>query len=753
MASLAQRLSLAVLAISQLLSGVGCQPTSNVAPQDQAEGEPTSVAATGAETDSHQRMIQKLRDVDSFMKQHSAILSDGTLNQLTAKVVEAKSRGDLASFIALQVTIGQHHTNMGRGDEALVFLQQAISLLPVMRRSNMDYMPPSEESDLYVLAAIAAIRKAENENCVVCQDGQSCLFPISGKGIHEERAGSELATQFLRRALELNASNLRAIWFLNIAAMTLGEYPDSVPPQYRLPPERIHSSVPFPKFTNVAVDLGIDTMSLAGGAVVDDFDGDDLLDIIVSNWDTAGNLEFFRNLGDGKFERMTEPANLLGIVGGLNLNHADFDNDGDLDLFVMRGGWLGALGKVPNSLLQNDGNGVFRDVTFDVGLADQFFPTQTSAWADYDNDGDLDLYLGNEAFSNQLFENDDGHFRDVARAAGVDDASMTKGVTWGDVNGDGRPDLYVSNMAGDNRLYINHDDGKFTDIAAQAGVTKPRNGFPAWFWDFDNDGNLDLYASSFEQGIALVAADFLGIDSQQAAESRLGMDAHYRGDGRGGFANVSAALGLTAVTQPMGCNFGDLDNDGFLDFYLSTGYPEAEAMVPNLMYRNVKGERFVDVSEAGGFGHLQKGHGISFADLDHDGDQDVLAELGGWVAGDAFHNALFQNPGFNANWIKIELRGSQSNRFGFGAKIRLDITDDGVRRSIYRTVGYGSSFGGNPARQEIGIAAADSIDVVEIHWPTTGETQHFENVQANQTLRIVEGEGAVQVVDLTRARP
>jgi len=743
MLSLTQRWSVASVAIALLLSCVGCRPAAYVAPQTQSDHEPTTKAALRVETDSHQRMIAKLRQVDKFMKQHSVILSDGKLNELSAEVLDAKSRGDLAQFISLQVMIGQHHTNMGRGDEALLFLRQAIVLLPEMRQTDAEFMPPSDESALYVLAGLAAIRKAENENCVVCQDGQSCLFPITGKGVHQKREGSELATQMLERALELDPNNLRAIWLLNIAAMTLGEYPNSVPEKYRLPVSRVNSSVPFPKFPNVAAALGIDTMSLAGGVVADDFDGDHDIDFVVSNWDTAGQLEFFRNRGDGTFERSTEAANLVGIVGGLNVNHADYDNDGDLDLFVMRGGWLGGLGKVPNSLLQNNGSGVFRDVTFEVGLADIFFPTQTAAWADYDNDGDLDLYVGNEAFPNQLFENQDGQFQDVASAAHVDDPSMTKGVAWGDVNGDAKPDLYVSNLAGDNRLYLNQGDGTFVDDAAAAGVTKPHNGFPVWFWDFDNDGNLDLYASCFEQGLSVVAEDYLGL------EPMLGMDAHYRGDGKGGFRNVSRSLGLTAVTQPMGCSFGDLDNDGFLDFYLGTGFPEAEGIVPNLMYHNVDGKSFVDVSQAGGFGHLQKGHGIAFADLDNDGDQDVLAELGGWVAGDAFRNALFENPGFDRNWIKIELRGSQSNRYGVGARIRLAIKDGDSLRSIYRTVGFGSSFGGNPLRQEIGVAAAEKIDVIEVYWPTTEQTQRFENVPANQTLRIDEGRSGFQIIDVT----
>lgn len=730
----------AVAAMSILVFSCGCQPSSVAQPSAEPSSQPVANPGLSSVPDSHQRMITRLRDIDTFMKAHSAILSDSRLNELSAMVLDAKSRGELATFISLQIAIGQHHTNMGRGDEALMFLRQAISLVPQMRQANQAFMPATEESSLYVLAGLAALRKAENENCVVCQDGQSCLFPISDKGVHQKREGSELATEMFERALDLDPSNLRAVWLLNIASMTLGEYPESIPEPFRLPVSRVQSQVPFSRFPNVASTLGIDTMSLAGGAVADDFDGDHHLDIVVSNWDTAGQLEFYRNRGDGTFERWTEQANLIGIVGGLNVNHADFDNDGDLDLFVMRGGWLGALGEVPNSLLENDGSGVFRDVTFDVGLADVFLPTQTSAWADFDNDGDLDLFIGNEARPNQLFENDDGHFRDIASTAHVDDPSMTKGVAWGDVDNDSRPDLYVSNLAGDNRLYINQGDGTFADHAKDSGVTKPNNGFPVWFWDFNNDGNLDLYASCFEQGIKGIAEDYLGL------EPKLGMDAHYRGDGKGGFRDVSRQLGLTAVTLPMGSSFGDLDNDGFLDFYLGTGYPEGEGIVPNLMYHNVNGERFEDVSQAGGFGHLQKGHGIAFADFDNDGDQDVLAVLGGWVPGDAFHNAYFENPGFNHHWIKIELRGTTSNRFGVGARIRLQIADDASQRSIYRTVGFGSSFGGNPLRQEIGVGSAETVDAVEVYWPTTGQTQRFERVAVDQTLRIEEGSSTLQVI-------
>jgi hypothetical protein len=481
--------------------------------------------------------------------------------------------------------------------------------------------------------------------------------------------------------------------------MTLGKHPESVPEPFRIAANRVTTTDAFPRFRNIAAKLDLDTMSLAGGAIADDFDGDNQIDIVVSNWDTDGQLEFFRNRGDGSFQRQTEKANLVGIVGGLNLNHADFDNDGDLDLFVMRGGWLGTNGSFPNSLLENSGSGVFRDVTFESGLGVDFFPTQTSAWADYDNDGD-DL-----------------------------------------------PDLYVSNLGGPNRLYFNQGNGTFVDLAGESGVATPKNGFPAWFWDFNNDGNLDLYASSFEQGLEHIAGDYLGI------EPKLGIDAHYLGDGKGGFIDVAQRIGLTAVTQPMGCNFGDLDNDGFLDFYLATGYPAVEGIMPNLMYLNDNGQSFVDVSNAGGFGHLQKGHGVAFADFDHDGDQDVLSELGGWCAGDRFQNALYENPGFDNNWIKIQLRGEDSNRFGVGARIRLVLGQGDSQRSIYRWVGYGSSFGGNPLRQEIGVGKTEVIDLLEVYWPRSGDSQQFKNVSVNQLIQIQETKADLEVTDFYSAAP
>jgi hypothetical protein len=190
----------------------------------------------------------------------------------------------------------------------------------------------------------------------------------------------------------------------------------------------------------------------------------------------------------------------------------------------------------------------------------------------------------------------------------------------------------------------------------------------------------------------------------------------------------------------MGSNFGDLDNDGFPEFYLGTGYPYYEGLMPNLMYRNRSGERFADVTTAGGFGHVQKGHGVVFADLDNDGDQDVFEQIGGAFPGDAFGNVLFENPGFDNHWIKLRLVGVRSNRFGVGARIRADVIENGRPRSIHVRIGSGGSFGGNPLRAEIGLGQAARIELLEIYWPTSDWTQRFENVAVDQWLEITEGD-------------
>jgi hypothetical protein len=200
----------------------------------------------------------------------------------------------------------------------------------------------------------------------------------------------------------------------------------------------------------------------------------------------------------------------------------------------------------------------------------------------------------------------------------------------------------------------------------------------------------------------------------------------------------------------MGSNFGDLDNDGYPDFYLGTGYPPYHSVMPNVMYRNREGRGFSDVTYAGGFGHLQKGHGVAFADFDNDGDQDVFQQMGGAYPGDRFGNALYENPGFGNHWITIRLEGVRSNRSAIGARIRAVVAGErgAGRRSIYRHVNSGGSFGGNPLRQTIGLGRAARIERLEILWPATGSTQTFTDLPADRAIHIVEGERAYSTLAL-----
>jgi hypothetical protein len=548
---------------------------------------------------------------------------------------------------------------------------------------------------------------------------------------------------------KIPALDLAARWLLNIAYMTVGEYPDKVPVPYLIPPKAFESEEDIPRFRNIARELGLDAFSIAGSAIGDDFDGDGNLDLVVSQADPRGQLRLYRNQG-GTFTDRTREAGLLGLPGGLNIVQADYDNDGNIDVLVLRGGWLEKNGRYPKSLLRNNGNGTFTDMTFAAGLASVHFPTQTASWGDYDNDGDLDLYVGNEssetiAAPSQLFRNNgNGTFTDVAAEAGVRNDGYAKAVVWGDYDGDRWPDIYVSNYKGANRLYRNNANGTFTDVAGELGVTQPITSFPAWFWDFDNDGALDIYVAAYAAEIADLASSALGLPVTTEV-AKL-----YRGTGQGRFEEVAARNNLTRPNAPMGSNFGDLDGDGYLDFYLGTGYPRLQNLMPNVMYRNRRGRGFADVSTAGGFAHLQKGHGVVFADFDHDGDQDIFEEMGGAFPGDKAHNVFYENPGFGSHWLTIRLVGVRSNRSAIGARIRAEIVEDGSRRSVYKHVNSGGSFGANPLRQTIGLGKATVVETLEVFWPTTGLTQTFTDVAVDRAIQISEGSASYSTLSLQR---
>jgi len=188
-------------------------------------------------------------------------------------------------------------------------------------------------------------------------------------------------------------------------------------------------------------------------------------------------------------------------------------------------------------------------------------------------------------------------------------------------------------------------------------------------------------------------------------------------------------------------NFGDLDNDGFLDFYLGSGNPSYASAIPNVMYHNQEGKRFVDVTASSGTGILPKGHGVAFADFDNDGDQDMLVVMGGAVPGDQHTTRLFENPGNGNDWIRVHLTGVKSNRAAIGARIKVTVENEGRgTRSIYRTVGSGGSFGASPFEQHIGLGRSARIENLEVWWPASNTRQSFSGVGKNQLIEVREFE-------------
>ncbi|MDP6941355.1 MAG: CRTAC1 family protein [Planctomycetota bacterium] len=648
----------------------------------------------------------------------------------------------------LHIAIGSYLLRIGRVTKGRKHFETAVAI------SSEAKLSEKQRHSALRWLAISHLREGEVEYCIVKNNEDSGIFPFEGGGLWTNPGGARAAIHSLEKILAEDPQASGALWLYNYAHIAEGTWPDGVPKERRLNPDKIRTGAKVPHFKNISRHLGVNSFDLSGGAIMDDFDGDGYLDLVSSSCDRTMPLSYYHNNGDGTFTSWTEQAGLSDQLGGLNVLHADYDNDGDLDLFVPRGAWMQMKGRDRNSLLQNDGKGYFRDVTEEAGLGAPDYPCLAGAWGDFDNDGDLDLYLGNEILAeknlapSQLFKNNgDGTFTDIAKEAGVINDGHSRGVNWGDFDNDGDLDLAVSNYRFENRLFRNNGDETFTNVAEENGfnsVGGTEKSFGTWFFDVNNDGWLDIFTSTYplEPTVDPSAQEWLDLPSTYE-RAKL-----YMNDGTGRFVEKSSEYGLDRTFLTMGHNFGDIDSDGWMDFYLGTGAPPFETMIPNLLFRNIEGKKFQLASAESGLGHVMKGHGVSFGDLDQDGDLDLWHQLGGWYLDGSFGNALFINEGHDNHWLNIKLVGVDSNRFGVGTRIRALIQAGEKLRTVHAQVGAGASFGGNSYQVELGLGQATLIQELELFWPASGVRQVLENVPVDQCIQVTEGKEKWDVIPM-----
>ena len=734
-----------------------------VAACGESKGPPAAAAATATTVHG-----STARMVDTLAAIYARAIRDPSnnpfLNRERAAAIEAELKG-LTGDQAMDARfrLAEERLKAGRTQESIDGLESLIRDAHI----SWDSIAPHQKP-FFDMLAIAYMRLGEQQNCLDNPAANICILPLKGAARHTKQGGARGAIERYTKILRQYPDDRGSQWLINLAYLQLGHYPDSVPPRWlirNLVPSQ--STSDFPEFHNIANTVGLGITGLAGGINVEDFNGDGLLDVFTTAWGLNDPVHLFIADGAGGYADRTASAGLTGIVGGLNTVHADYDNDGDQDILILRGAWMRESGPFPLSLLRNRGDGTFEDVTFEAGLL-SYGPTNTAVWADFDLDGYLDLFVGYESYSklnggkshrSKLFHNNrNGTFTDVSAQVGIDVDDFVKGATWGDVNNDGLPDLYLSVIYGKNKLFINKggtslDSWKFEEQGARAGVQQPIASFPTWFWDYDNDGKDDIFVPSYDVNAAMhefVAREYLGLPLTVKV---AGVDITYedprlyRNKGDGTFEDVTAKAGLSGkVIYAMGSNFGDLDNDGFLDFYIGTGNPDLRSVIPNRMFRNVGGTHFEEVTLAGGFGHLQKGHAVAFADLDRDGDEDVFELIGGAYQGDLATSVLFENPGWpGTSWINLTLEGTTANRSAIGARVELVVTDSsGATRSIHRTVGQTSSFGSGPLQLHVGLGHARRINEVRVQWPDRARSKtSYRDLLRNTFYRITQGSAPV----------
>ncbi len=537
------------------------------------------------------------------------------------------------------------------------------------------------------------------------------------------------ALEAFKQEYDLGGGN-RALWDIHLAEEGLQvpgwtvyqeerytDSPKDLPEKYRFPirPEQFGKDLPppGPRFRDIGKETGIGRIAGAGPGSWADYDQDGRWDLVACGCDTFCAL--YRNLGN-KFADVTLAAGLERVDPSFGAVWGDYDGDGYPDLYIARDGWNGPG---PDTLLHNRGNGTFEDVTKKAGI-DEPGSGFNVVWFDYDKDGWLDLLVTNgvtlDPNINHLYRNrGDGTFENVTEKAGLMEEPQggTIGVAVGDYDQDGWPDIFFQGRYRPNRLYHNLGNGKFVDIAREAGVAGDgmQNGFMALASDIDSDGDLDIITTSVARWDVVLA----GMRSDYVPAHDPDQVRIYRNDGNLKFTEIGWESGFKYPIGPMAANAGDLDNDGHLDLFFATGTPDIRRLEPDVLYMNNGHGYFVDRTRSAGVGTLGKGHGVTMLDWDGDGDLEIYAVTGGFYHGDLWETPFYLNEGPNKNhWLEVELSQDGHNRQAVGAAVTVLSGDLKQYQEVRNGRGFGSS---DPPILHYGLGQNVRIEKLTVRWP------------------------------------
>ncbi len=349
---------------------LGCNPneatSNNTSQQSKASSTTTLLGGT-------QAMAKELDDLVANGSPHDYYhWNTQRANISKAEMVNATAQQSGQKFFSY----ASENLNAGNSEQAAADIER---VLKQSGASKENYQPRFKA--IYDLLALAYLRDGEQKNCINNHTPFSCLVPLMEEGQHSDKSGSEKASELFKLLVKKHPQDLQNRWLLNLAQMTLGNYPEGLSKAelINLPQE----AKDFPRFKEIAMSTGVAQNGLSGGVCIDDFNSDGFLDIFCTSYGMEDQAQYFQNDGTGGFRNATAQAGINGIDGGLNCLHADYDGDGHKDILILRGGWLGSAGVHPNSLLKNKGNGTFVDVTYEAGLNSKY-PCQTATFLDYE---------------------------------------------------------------------------------------------------------------------------------------------------------------------------------------------------------------------------------------------------------------------------------------------------------------------------------------------------------------------------------